>query len=452
MERPAPRFLSTKKRNSYFWKELQLLKDSKKVLIFTYYWPPSGGSGVQRWMYFTKYLKHLGWEPIVITVDEKQASYSVLDFELLEQVKGIQVIKTETKEPLKIYSKILTGSSNKGIPQGAISKNGWFSKMAAFVRGNFFIPDARKGWNTFAKIEAEKLIRQQGIQKLITTGPPHSTHLVGLQLKAQFGIQWWADFRDPWNDIFYNKDLYRSAWAKRIDAQWEEKVLQTADGILTTVGGDLVRKFQIKAPYQNFHVLPNGYDSPLISSTPKTQLIDFHVVYTGLLTENQDYLSTIGVLNTLANQHQIRLSLAGNIAPKIIKKIKETANKIVVDYKGYLSHKETISLMKSGDLLLNFVFRGADRDMISGKLFEYLATAIPLLSIGDPHSEAAELLAQASFAQMIDAKDIDAQEIFIQKVAQLKGKARNILPEIENWSREKITKALNLIIEQGNIQ
>ena len=452
MERPAPRFLSTKKRNSYFWKELQLLKDSKKVLIFTYYWPPSGGSGVQRWMYFTKYLKHLGWEPIVITVDEKQASYSVLDFELLEQVKGIQVIKTETKEPLKIYSKILTGSSNKGIPQGAISKNGWFSKMAAFVRGNFFIPDARKGWNTFAKIEAEKLIRQQGIQKLITTGPPHSTHLVGLQLKAQFGIKWWADFRDPWNDIFYNKDLYRSAWAKRIDAQWEEKVLQTADGILTTVGGDLVRKFQIKAPYQNFHVLPNGYDSPLISSTPKTQLIDFHVVYTGLLTENQDYLSTIGVINTLANQHQIRLSLAGNIAPKIIKKIKETANKIVVDYKGYLSHKETISLMKSGDLLLNFVFRGADRDMISGKLFEYLATAIPLLSIGDPHSEAAELLAQASFAQMIDAKDIDAQEIFIQKVAQLKGKARNILPEIENWSREKITKALNLIIEQGNIQ
>jgi len=452
MERPAPRFLSTKKRNSYFWKELQLLKDSKKVLIFTYYWPPSGGSGVQRWMYFTKYLKQLGWEPIVITVDEKQASYSVLDFELLEQVKGIQVIKTETKEPLKIYSQILTGSTNKGIPQGAISKNGWFSKMAAFARGNFFIPDARKGWNTFAKIEAEKLIRQQGIQKLITTGPPHSTHLVGLQLKAQFGIQWWADFRDPWNDIFYNKDLYRSAWAKRIDAQWEEKVLQTADGILTTVGGDLVRKFQIKAPYQNFHVLPNGYDSPLISSTPKTQLIDFHVVYTGLLTENQDYLSTIGVINTLANQHQIRLSLAGNIAPKIIEKIKETANKIEVDYKGYLSHKETISLMKSGDLLLNFVFRGADRDMISGKLFEYLATAIPLLSIGDPHSEAAGLLAQASFAQMIDANDIDAQEIFIQKVAQLKGKARNILPEIENWSREKITKALNLIIEQGNIQ
>jgi len=103
--------------------------------------------------------------------------------------------------------------------------------------------------------------------------------------------------------------------------------------------------------------------------------------------------------------------------------------------------------MKSGDLLLNFIFRGADRDMISGKLFEYLATAIPLLSIGDPQSEAARFLDQASFAQMIDANDIDAQEIFIQRVAQQKGKAKNILPEIENWSRENIAKALNVIME-----
>jgi len=418
----------------------------------TYYWPPSGGSGVQRWMYFTKYLRQLGWAPIVITVDETQASYPVLDFELLKEVKDIQVIRTDTKEPLKIYSQILKGSTNKGIPQGAVSKKGWFSKMAAFVRGNFFIPDARKGWNAYAKVEAEKLIRQKGIQKLITTGPPHSTHLVGLQLKAQFGIQWWVDFRDPWTDIFYNKDLYRTAWAKRIDARWEEKVLQSADGILTTVGGNLVRKLQTKAPDQSFYVLPNGYDAPLMSSVPKTQFKVFHVVYTGLLTENQDYLSPIRVLNTLADQHQIRLSLAGNIAPVIIEKIKETAPKIEVDYKGYLSHQEAIALMKSGDLLLNFIFRGADREMISGKLLEYLATAIPLLSIGDPQSEAARFLAQASFAQMIDAKDIDAQEIFIQKVAQIKGKANNILPKIENWSRKNITSVLNDILEQGNVK
>ena len=137
MERPAPRFPSTKKRNSYFWDNRLLLKDSKKVLIFTYYWPPSGGSGVQRWMYFSKYLKKLGWEPIVITVDEKQASYSVMDFELLEQVKGIQVIKTDTKEPLKIYSQILTGSFNKGIPREQFLKRGVFQN-GCFCPWEFF--------------------------------------------------------------------------------------------------------------------------------------------------------------------------------------------------------------------------------------------------------------------------------------------------------------------------
>ena len=426
------------------------MKHSKKVLILTYYWPPSGGSGVQRWIYFTKYLKQLGWEPIVITVDEKQASYPVMDFELLDEVNNIKVIKTNTKESLKIYSQILTGSTNKGIPQGSVSNKGWFSKIAAFVRGNFFIPDARKGWNAYAKMEAEKLIRQQGIEKLITTGPPHSTHLVGLQLKAEFDIKWWVDFRDPWTDIFYNKDLHRTAWAKRKDARWEEKVLQTADGILTTVGGNLVRKLQTKAPDQNFYILPNGYDSPLMSSIPKTTLKPFHVVYTGLLTVNQDYLSPIRVLNTLADHNNIRFSLAGNIPTSVIEMIKKTAPKIEVDYKGYLSHKDAITLMKSADLLLNFLFKGADHDMISGKLLEYLATAVPVLSIGNPQTEAGKLLAQASFAQMIDPNNTDAQKIFIKKAAQLKGKAINHMPEIKKLSRKKITVRLNEILEKGN--
>ena len=415
----------------------------------TYYWPPSGGSGVQRWMYFAKYLKQLGWTPYVITVDEKQASYPVLDFELLDEVKDIQVIKTDTKEPIRFYSLVVSGKPDKGVPQGQVSKKGLFRKCAAFVRGNFFIPDARKGWNTYAKSEAEKLILQLGIQKVITTGPPHSTHLIGLELKAKFGVQWWADFRDPWTDIFYNKDLYRTAWVKSIDARLEEKVLKTAEGIFTTVGGNLVRKLQIKAPEQSIHILPNGYDASLMSLIPKISQKPFHVVYTGLLTENQDYLPVIKVLDELAGPKDIRLSLAGNIPIDLIKKIKNNAPKIEVVYKGYLAHKDVINLMKSGDLLLNFLFKGADQDMISGKLLEYLASQVPILSIGNPKSEAGRLLIKSSLARMIDANDVDAQKIFIEKVFRLKGKATNILPEIEKWSRKNITSELNDILAQG---
>jgi len=425
------------------------LKDSKKVLILTYYWPPSGGSGVQRWMYFAKYLKKLGWQPYVITVDEKQAAYPTFDTFLLDEVKDINVIKTETREPLKAYSRLLTGSSNKGIPQGQVYKKGGLAKFAAFIRGNFYIPDARKGWNSFAKNEANKLIQNESIQKVITTGPPHSTHLMGLELKAKLGIQWWADFRDPWMDIFYNQDLYRTSFAKKKDADWEQRVLQTADGILTTVGGSLIHKLQFKAPEQSFHVLPNGYDQALMSSIPNTSLKAFHLVYTGLLTDNQDYLPVMGVLNDLADQYDIQLSLAGNIAENIIKKIKTTAPKITLKNKGYLSHKGAIALMKSGDLLLNFIFTGADQDMISGKLLEYLATGVPVLSVGDPQSEAGRFLATASFAEMIPAIQTRALKTFINKAAQQKGEAKNDIPGIKKWTRETISKDLILVLDQA---
>lgn len=418
-------------------------------MILTYYWPPSGGSGVQRWMYFAKHLKSLGWEPIVITVDEKQASYPVLDFGLMQETKDIKVVRTDTKEPLKIYAQLLGVSSKKSIPQGQVNREGWFSKTAAFIRGNFFIPDARKGWIPYALTEAKKYIRKEGIQKIITTGPPHSTHLVGLRLKALFGLQWWADFRDPWSDIFYNKDFYRTSWAKKKDVRWEQKVLQNADGILTTVGGSLVQKFKINAPDQKFYVLPNGYDEALMSSIPKTKLNIFHVVYTGLLTDNQDYIPVMKALNDIAEHRTIRLSLAGNISDHILVNIRKTAPKMELDYKGYLTHKEAIALMKSGDLLLNFIFRGADQEMISGKLLEYLASEVPVLSIGNPQSEAGKLLNLASFAQMIDTKDSHAQKSFIQEAIQQKGKDRNTMPDIQKWSRENIAVTLSNLLDKG---
>ena len=139
------------------------MNTQKKVLIVTYYWPPSGGSGVQRWMYFAKYLKQLGWEPIVVTVDEKKASYAVLDTSLTREVENIRVHKTNTREPLQWYSLLTSGSRNKGIPQGEVNRRTVFRKLAAYIRGNFFVPDARKGWVPFALKASRKIIIEEKI-------------------------------------------------------------------------------------------------------------------------------------------------------------------------------------------------------------------------------------------------------------------------------------------------
>ena len=408
----------------------------------TYYWPPSGGSGVQRWMYFAKYLKQQGWIPFVITVDEKNASYPVLDQSLLTEVDNIHVIKTKTVEPLKWYSLLFTGSKKGGIPQGEVQKSGLLRKLATYIRGNFFIPDARKGWNSYAVREAVKLVKKENIKTVITTGPPHSTHLIGLKLKSLSEIKWFADFRDPWTDIFYNKYLYRSTWAEKIDNRLEEKVLLTADGILTTTGGRLVQKLRTKSTEQSFHVLPNGYDASLMASITRTNVAPFHIVYTGLLTENHDFPVVTSVLAVLSKTNKIRFSIAGQISESILNYIKGKLPKVQVVHKGYISHEQSLKLMKSGDLLLNFIFKTAEEDMISGKLFEYLATEIPVLSIGNPNSEAGNLLGQASFSEMIPSNDKIAIQKFIVKAITQKGKAVSKLQGIEKLSRLEITKDL----------
>lgn len=419
------------------------MSTQKKVLILTYYWPPSGGSGVQRWMYFAKHLKSLGWEPIVVTVDKEKASYGVLDESLNQEVDGIRVIKTSTREPLQLYSRLTTGSKKKGIPQGEVKRKSVFGKLSAFIRGNFFIPDARIGWVPFALKAARKIVAKEQITTIITTGPPHSSHLIGLQLQKEFKVNWFADFRDPWSDVFYNKDLYRRSRAVSKDLKLELQVLQAAQGIITTVGGRLHESLIEKAPAQKFYALPNGFDSELMNRvTVEKNHHYLHVVYTGLLTHNQPYNGVFKILNDLSATQPIKLSLAGNIAPDIINEIKVSFPKIDTIFHGYLSHKEAIGLMKSANLLINFIFIGAQTQMISGKILEYIATEIPILSIGNPDSEAAKFLEQGTAAVMLDQSNLKEMRLFIDTVISQKDTLHNEFPSLEKWSREALTKRL----------
>lgn len=413
----------------------------KKVLILTYYWPPSGGSGVQRWVYFAKYLNRLGWEPIVLTVDESQASYASFDRSLEKEVKGIRVIKTPTREPLRWYSRITTGNPKQGIPQGAVPQKGLFAKIAAYIRGNFFIPDARKGWVPYAVQAANEILSTENISTLITTGPPHSTHLAGLALAKSFPLNWWVDYRDPWTDLFYNHHFYRSARSKLKDAAYEREVLTTATGVITTLSQGLHDDLRRKGAKGKCIALPNGYDAELMQATPPASSTShFHVVYTGLLTSNQDYVPLVDSLQALSSNYTIRFSLAGNISANIIEEIQNTLPRVEVIYHGYLEHKQAIALMKSGDVLLNFIFRGAENQMISGKLLEYMATQVPILSLGDPESEVGQLLMQGTAAQMVTAHNTKGQIDFLEQCA--KNPQKNIYLDADKWSRQALTHRL----------
>lgn len=412
-------------------------------MILTYYWPPSGGSGVQRWMYFAKHLKALGWEPIVITVDEKKAAYPIQDHSLVDQTRNIRVIKTATREPLKWYSRLLSGSATVAIPQGEVNTNSLLGKCAAYIRGNFFIPDARKGWMSFAVKAAKQLLEKETIDHLITTGPPHSTHLIGLELIKHFQLNWWADFRDPWTGVFYNQQMYQTERSKAKDKALEKAVLEAASGILTTLDGELKQSFKTIVPQQKVVAVANGFDHELMESITVQPPKDiFHIVYTGLLTHQQSYSTIIKALQAIEGVNTIRFSIAGNIPQAIKDEIRSALPHIEVVDHGYLSHHAAVCLMKSAHLLLNFIFEGAENQMISGKLLEYIATGIPILSLGNPNTYAGNFLSQGTASKMLNRNQLDEIISFIRDCLRNKGKTKNEFPKLEQWTRKALTHRL----------
>ena len=429
----------------------------RKILIFTYYWPPSGGSGVQRWLYFSKCLKDLGWDPIVITVKKSKASYSVFDNSLESYVNNLIVHRTDTLEPLKFYSKIFYGNSKEGIQKGEVVKKNFFHHFAAFIRGNFFIPDARKGWVRYALKKGRELMKKEHINYVVTTGPPHSSHLIGLRLKKEFSVKWIADFRDPWTSMFYIKEMYRTRFAQKRDENFEKNVLTKADKIITTIGDlfhdELIQKANISQ--KKLFAIPNGYDSDLINYVSQKFNSTFHIVYSGLLTNNHSFKPFFLILKDLKSLYpklKLKVSLAGQISEDVDLFIRENSNKIKYENNGYLPHFKSIKLIKKANLLLNFTYNSSSNDkMIPGKILEYIATGIPILSIGNTNNYLSRFLLKGTCAKTFSNNDLKEMKFFIQKIIDsfIKNKPiSNSFPGIENYSRMVLTKKLSNIISK----
>lgn len=428
------------------------MKSLPKVLIFTYYWPPSGGSGVQRWMYFAKYMNQYGFEPIVITVDPKSASFNSIDLSLEKEVENINVYKTRSREVLKIYRFLPGNKSKQSFPQGEVSNKGFLSKLFAFIRGNFFVPDARKGWNSFALKIGEEILTKEQIHSVITTGPPHSSHLIGLRLKRKFKFNWLVDLRDPWTDVFYLKNMYRTRWAQRKDLNYETKVLNAADAILTTSQKNFHKqlKSRLKNKEKPFYNIYNGYDFETFSKIKSNYNKTFTLGCIGLITKNQSYKKLIKSLELIKNIHpemKINFCFAGSTSQEIIDGFSEVAS---VKNFGYVSHERAVSLMKASNILVNFLFnQSAKSTMVSGKLVEYMATGNPVLTIGDPNSEASDLLKICHNSLICAPSDIKSITDYITSMYNLwtQNKLKPKVPDgIEKYSRKYSAEKLCRII------
>lgn len=420
----------------------------KKVLIITYYWPPSGGAGVQRWLKLSKYLPDFGIDPIILTVDENFASYPLLDDTLLADVSpDLKVFKTKSFEVLDWYKKI---KKTKKVPYGGFASSsqdiGFVEKTMRFVRGNFFIPDARIGWNKYALKEALRLISAEGIETIITTGTPHSTHLIGLKIKQKFPkMHWFADFRDPWTDIFYNDLLMQTALAKKLNAQKEKAVLEQADSILT-VGENLIEillQKSSKISKEKFILLQNGFDPADFQQLPnKVETDSFKIVYLGTASIDYPFQSILEAIDllTAAEKLKIKLEIIGSFDFETDQLFEKYGKSFSITKKAYIPHDEVPAQLNSADLLILMIPKTKnDKSITTGKIFEYLAIKKLILGIGPIDGDAAKIIQQTDSGQFFTADDVESMKEFIQ--ANLKGSTATFTG-VEQFSRRNQAEAL----------
>ncbi len=403
-------------------------------------------------MFFAKYLKQIGHNPIVLTVDPKYASYNLIDNSLTDQVKDIKTHKTYSFEILKLYSLFKSGNRTKAIPQSYIPNQSFFDKIASFIRLNFFIPDSRIGWNYFAFRKAKKLIENNNINCVITTGPPHSTHLIGKKITEKFKLKWVVDLRDPWDEIFYLKDKFRFKYAKKLNLKFEAHVFNSADSIITTVGDRYQNIIKEKlSNSKKIHKIYNGYDKSVYDKIKEIKPTSFNIVFTGVLSKNHNYQVFNKVLSHLKDEFN-DLNMIFTFAGKIDKEIKKLySEKIHFIDRGYVIHETAIEIIKSSHLLINFNYLNTEKtDMVSGKLIEYLASGSPIINFSNSAEESNSLLKNSTKSFNAESNDITKVVNFIKKEYDdwSNGNYEKDIPKnIESFSRKKLTNDLVELIK-----
>ncbi|MBU3927946.1 MAG: glycosyltransferase family 4 protein [Bacteroidetes bacterium] len=428
----------------------------KKVLIITYYWPPSGGGGVQRWVKFVKYLPKYQIEPIVLTVSPDCASYALIDSSLSQEVEPtVQVFHTKSREPFNFYKKL---TAKKEIPFGGFANEdnpGFLQKVSRFIRGNFFIPDARIGWNSFAYEQAEKLIKEFGITTVITSSPPHSTQLIGLKLKRKLGIHWIADLRDPWIDIYYYNKMFHSQVAKRIDRKKELEVLQNADSIVV-VSNSIKELFASKVAVNGndkISVVANGFDMNDFPDRYPNTNSKFTIVYTGTLAENYHIEGFLNAMMSLVENYgtsKFALQFVGRVTEKYRQFIEGSVLNSICNFVGHVDHKTSVGFLQQADaLFLAIPDVSQNEGILTGKLFEYLAARRPIVAVGPVDGDASAIIRECEAGKMFEYTDekLIVNYLTIMYLKWIESPSQYLTGRSYlNYSREELTKKLAKLI------
>jgi glycosyltransferase involved in cell wall biosynthesis len=432
----------------------------KKALIITYYWPPSGGAGVQRWLKFVKYMRHYGWEPIVYTA--LGGEMPVSDQSLQKDVPtGVKVIRRKIWEPYSVYKFFSGRKRSEKVNASFLSehkKPGIADKLSVWLRGNFFIPDARRFWIAPSIRFLTSYLKEEAVDAIISTGPPHSMHLIAAGIKKRMPrLKWLADFRDPWTHIDFYDKLMLTKRADKKHRRLELEVLQLADRVVS-IGEHM--SMQLMQIYSNaggkqsdkFSVIPNGYDEDDLLQSKITIDKKFSLAHIGTLVKDRNAPELWRVLSRLAKEKPefastLEIKLVGKVDIHVKEQLSELGLQPFVKYISYLSHEEVIVEQQRSRTLLLLVNRSANsKGILTGKFYEYMASGRPILAIGPTDGELAGTIRKTNtglISDFEDEKKLEAHILALYAGAQPLAVAN----EVAEYSRKRLTEKLCLLLD-----
>ena len=423
----------------------------KRVLIITYYWPPAGGPGVQRWLQFVKYFAGCGIEPIVYVPENP--CYPLLDESLEAEVPiDIEVIKLPIAEPYR-FAKVLSRKKTTQISSGIISnkKQSFVEKLMLFVRGNYFIPDARVGWVKPSISFLKKYISKNPVDTIITSGPPHSLHLIGLKLSAELNLNWIADFRDPWTTIHYHKSLRLTTKAKKKHKALERAVLLEADVIVVT--SPTTKKEFEAITDKPIEVITNGYADFL--ETTRNLDTSFSISHIGSLLSERNPKLLWKVLSEITSENNdfkkdLEVKLVGVVSDEIVDSIADYGLKDNCRLLGYVSHPEAVQIQRNSGVLLLLEIDSEDtRGIIPGKLFEYLAARRPIVALGPFNSDIEHIINETKSGRFYNYSQVEELKLHLLNLYSefKKGSLISVSEGIEKYSRRELTNKMADVIK-----
>jgi len=425
--------------------------ENKRVLIITYYWPPSGGSGVQRWLKFAKYLPEFGWEPVIFTPENPD--FDLKDESLMKEISPqLEVVKFPIWEPYNLFRKLRKEKSEDTAKVLEKKKKGWVDKLGIWLRANAIIPDPRVYWVKPSVTFLLDLVNSGQFQAVITTGPPHSLHLIGLKLHQKTNIPWLADFRDPWSKWEFLDTLPMLPLVRKRHEKLEQRVLLEANAV-TTISPGFKQDFE-KLANRKTDLLTNGFDEEDLPENWKKRFPSedgLEIVYTGVIDAIRNpipFLTAFKMVFQNKPGKKVNMRFVGKVSEGVKKMVNEDnwlAEHIQMD--GYVSHENVFDFYANAHLLLLILTDTKNaKGNIPGKLFEYMATGRPVLALGDPEGDAANILYSSGAGKVFAHTDIKGIQDYLDNFSPQKEFLSS--PDIQKYSRKNLTGQLAGILDR----